>query len=74
MESACLSGWKKEPKKTEQGKKGTEVGPIFLEMAPGNTSVRVYYVDQPREKFTPYGNISFLKQSTVQDGEGAHYE
>ena len=72
FESACLSGWKKEIKRTEQGKRGTEVGGIYLESEP--TSIKIYFADQPRENFSPYGHIEILKPTTVQDGEGAHYE
>ncbi len=64
---ACLSGWRKEPTKTKQGRRGTELGVIMLEIPQQNTYVNAFYTEQPREVESVPGSINILKTSVIQD-------
>ncbi len=66
-ELACKSGWRKEILKTKQGKRGTEIGSIFLEINERDTYAKTFYGDQPREKEQEPGSIPILKETCLQD-------
>ncbi|MBI2712603.1 MAG: hypothetical protein HYX41_07110 [Bdellovibrio sp.] len=66
-EYACLSGWKKTPTKSKQAKKGTELGPILLEITDSNVMSYFRYANLPKKDDPSSRTDYILLKSTVQD-------